>query len=58
MARREVDRKYDYRYSRLITVFGRLLMEGWIAEADLDGLAEDKLQRIKGLASLMAQSED
>jgi len=58
VARREVDRKYDYRYSRLITVFGRLLMEGWIAEADLDGLAEDKLQRIKGLASLMAQSED
>jgi hypothetical protein len=56
--RREVDLKYDYRYSRLITVFGRLLMEGWIAEADLGGLAEDKLQRIKGLASFMEQSED
>jgi hypothetical protein len=33
-------------------------MEGWIAAADLGGLAEDKLQRIKGLASFMGQSED
>lgn len=53
--RRETDRKYDYRYSVLIWVFARLLREGWITEADFSGLREDKIQRIKGLASLLEQ---
>ena len=48
--RRLIDRKYDYRYSALILVFGALLREGWIETRDLDGLAEDKLQRIKAIA--------
>ena len=50
--RRETDDKYDYRYSVLIWVFARLLREGWITEADLSGLREDKMQKIKHLASL------
>jgi hypothetical protein len=50
--RRETDRKYDYRYSVLDLVFARLIREGWITEADLTGLREDKLQRIKFVASL------
>jgi len=50
--RRETDDKYDYRYSQLIWVFARLLVEGWITEADLSGLREDKVQKIKYLASL------
>lgn len=42
--RREVDEKYDYRYSVLIFVFARLLREEWLHVADLDGLSEDKVQ--------------
>jgi len=43
---REVERKYDYRYSVLIGVFARLLCEGWIAESDLAGFSAEKLQLI------------
>ena len=45
--RREVDRKYDYRYSVLILVFARLLGEGLINDEDLEGLSEDKIARIR-----------
>ena len=45
--RNEIDDKYDFRYSQLIFVFGRLLREGWLKEADLDGLVEDKITQIK-----------
>ena len=45
--RNEIDYKYDYRFSHLIFVFGRLLREGWLKEADLQGLAEDKITQIK-----------
>ena len=47
--RRQTDEKYDYRYSVLLFVFVRLLNEGWIAEADLQGLADDKLEAIRYL---------
>lgn len=50
--RREIDQKYDYRYSQLSFVFGRLLREGRIQEADLAGLSEDKLSSIRRIASL------
>ncbi len=50
-ARREIDRKYDYRYSQLIHVFARLIHEGRIAESDLVGLSEEKITRILGLAA-------
>ena len=48
--RKEVDRKYDYRYSVLIIVFGRLLNEGHIEEKDLEGLSIDKINAIKALS--------
>jgi Photoprotection regulator fluorescence recovery protein len=35
--RREVDEKYDYRYSVLILVFSRLVSEGWLTVDDLSG---------------------
>jgi hypothetical protein len=35
--RKEIDRKYDYRYSQLTLVFGRLLHEGRVSEAELRG---------------------
>ncbi|HLA36198.1 MAG TPA: hypothetical protein VJ001_15145 [Rhodocyclaceae bacterium] len=49
--RREIDEKYDYRYSQLIFVFGRLLREERISRADLDGLAQEKIDRILLLCS-------
>jgi len=44
--RRELDAKYDYRYSVLIVVFARLLGEKWLEEKDLEGLRADKLEAI------------
>ena len=50
--RREIDAKYDYRYSQLYSVFGRLLSEGRIDELSLQGLADAKLEIIRRIASL------
>ena len=50
--RREIDRKYDYRYSKLIIVFGQLLREKWLNEKDIEGLAAEKRQVIYHIASL------
>ena len=48
--RHQIDKKYDYRYSQLTTVFGRLLYERRITEENLHGLHEDKLQLIHNAA--------
>lgn len=48
--RRQMDEKYDYRYSVLLFVFARLLHEGWITETDLQALADDKIEAIRYLA--------
>src|SRR5881275_1749469 len=53
--RKEIDRKYDYRYSQLTHVFGRLLHEGRVSEEELLGLREDKLKWIRSFAKLLAQ---
>jgi hypothetical protein len=45
--RRATDEKYDYRYSVLIFVFARLIRDGWLSEAELTGLADEKLARIR-----------
>jgi hypothetical protein len=50
--RRTVDRIYDYRYSVLLDVFSRLLRDGWLTEADLTGLREEKIESIKLGAAL------
>ena len=50
--RKEIDEKYDYRYSVLILVFGRLLREGWIELDDIKGLDEDKISNFKNIADL------
>lgn len=39
--RRDIDSKYDYRYSQLILVFGRLLREKWIDERELQALSPE-----------------
>lgn len=46
--RRDMDEKYDYRYSVLTRVFRRLVNEGWLHPADLSGLGTDKLALILG----------
>ena len=53
--RKEIDRKYDYRYSQLTHVFGRLLYERRITEEDLRGIGEDKMKPIRSLAELLAK---
>ena len=48
---RDIERKYDYRYSQLIVVFGRLMRESWIEEKDIEGLAAEKIEAIRHIAS-------
>lgn len=50
--RKTISGKYDYRYSQLIIVFGRLLREGWLDDKDLEDLNEEKRQAIHRIASL------
>jgi hypothetical protein len=45
--RKEIDRKYDYRYSVLPQVFGGLIGEGRLKEEELHGLGEDKLSYVR-----------
>ncbi len=45
--RKEIDRRYDYRYSVLPIVFGNLISEGRLSERELNGLGEDKLKFIR-----------
>jgi hypothetical protein len=53
--RKEIDRKYDYRYSQLTQVFGRLLYERRLGEEELGGLREDKLKSIRSIAKFLAE---
>ena len=53
--RKEIDRKYDYRYSQLTHVFGRLLYEGRVSEEDLCRLRDDKLKPIRSFAKFLAE---
>jgi len=55
--RKEIDRKYDYRYSRLTQVFGRLLYERRLREEELGGLGADKLKSIRSLAKFLAEDK-
>lgn len=48
--RKEIDEKYDYRYSVLALVFARLIGEGWIKQEDLMGLSDEKLEQIQEFA--------
>lgn len=48
---REIDSKYDFGYSQLNPVFGRLAREQRIQESDLIGIAEDKVAYLRRVAS-------
>ena len=47
---REIDEKYDYRYSVLLIVFARLIVEGWMVDEDLAGISGEKLEQIRQFA--------
>ena len=53
--RKEINRKYDYRYSQLTDVFGRLLYEKRLSEQELSGLREDKLKAIRSFAEFLTK---
>jgi Photoprotection regulator fluorescence recovery protein len=53
--RKEIDHKYDYRYSQLTHVFGRLLYEKRLRQEELHGLREDKLKPIRSFAKFLAE---
>ena len=53
--RKEIDRKYEYKYSQLTHVFGRLLHEQRLCEKELRGLQEDKLKSIRFFAKFLAE---
>jgi hypothetical protein len=55
--RKQIDRKYDYRYSRLTHVFGKLLYESLLSEEELRGLGEDKLKLIRSFAKFPAEAD-
>lgn len=53
--RKDIDRKYEFRSSRLTRVFGRLLCEHRVSETELRGLNQDKLKAIHSCAKLLAE---
>jgi hypothetical protein len=52
--RKDIDRKYDTRGSRLRDVLGRLPYEKRLSEEDLNGLSEDKLRPTRSFAKFLA----
>jgi hypothetical protein len=50
--RREIDRRYDYRYSILPLVFAQLLRAGRLTEDDLHGLGQEKLDLIRRASAI------
>jgi hypothetical protein len=51
--RKEIDRKYDFRGSRLTVVLGRLLYENRLGEEDLRRLREEKMKSIRSFAQFL-----
>lgn len=53
--RKEIDHKYNYRYSHLTQVLGRLLYEARVSEEELRGFSDDKLETIRSFARFLAE---
>ena len=45
--RKEIDKKYEFKYSMLLLVLGDLVREGRISLDELQGLSEDKIRCIR-----------
>ena len=52
--RKDIDRTYEFRSSRLTQVFGTLLFEGRICEEELRGLRNDKMKAIRSCAAVLS----
>lgn len=50
--RKEIDEKYDYRYSVLILTFSLLLKQDLLKMRDLEDLSAEKIDRIRSLANI------
>jgi hypothetical protein len=55
LRRREINEKYDYRYSQHILLFATLLVQKRIQAEDIAGLAEEKLDIIARVVRLSAR---
>jgi hypothetical protein len=53
--RKDIDHKYDFRFSKLTQVLGRLLSEGRISEQELRGVREDKMKAIRCCAEVLSE---
>ena len=53
--RKDIDRRYEFRSSRLTQVFGTLLYEGRVTEEELRGLGEDKIKAIRTCAEILSE---
>lgn len=49
--RKEIDEKYDYRYSQLLFIFPTLISQNYISVKDLSGLSEEKISIIQKFLS-------
>lgn len=49
--RKEMDEKYDYRYSQLIFVFARLVHEGYLTMDEFETLGTQKYSDIKKMVN-------
>jgi Photoprotection regulator fluorescence recovery protein len=54
--RKQIDRKYDFRVSRLTRLFGTLLYDGRVTEEELHGLHEDKIEAIRSCAKVLSEN--
>jgi hypothetical protein len=55
--RKEINSKYDYRYSQLTHVFGKLRFENRLTGEERRGLGEDKLKSIHSTANFLAEMD-
>ncbi len=49
---KEINSIYNYRYSQLIIVFSILIKRGFLSIEDLEGVSDDKIDRIKKIMHL------
>ena len=53
--RKDIDRKYEFRSSRLIQVLGTLLSKNRISEEELRRLPKDKVKAIRSCAAVLSE---
>ena len=53
--RKDIDRRYEFRSSRLTQVLGMLLGERRIREEELRGLREDTMKAIRSCAKVLSE---